>query len=93
LPPDRQSRPLHASRTGFFIIEVVGFAQALVGGGSPDENRENRFWLVLTIGRAADRAAANSDAAIEGLRAVIAAAVPENIRWDGFRQTLKDKGL
>jgi hypothetical protein len=78
----------------FFIIQVVGFAQALVGGGSPDENRENRFWLVLTIGRAADRArAANSDAAIEGLRAVIAAAVPENIRWDGFRQTLKDKGL
>jgi hypothetical protein len=78
----------------FYIIQVVGFAQALVGGGSPEENKQNRFWLVLTIGRAADRArAANSDAAIEGLRTDIAAAVPENIRWDCFRQTLKDKGL
>ena len=78
----------------FYIIQVVGFAQALAAGGSPDENKQNRFWLVLMIGRAADRArAAGSDAAIEGLRAAIAATVPDNIRWDSFRQMLKDKGL
>jgi hypothetical protein len=46
------------------------------------------------IGRAADRArAAQSDAALEGLRAAIAATVPEKIQWDSFRQMLKDKGL
>jgi|HubBroStandDraft_4_1064222.scaffolds.fasta_scaffold13331_2 hypothetical protein len=78
----------------FDITLVAGPAQALVVGGSPDENKQNRFWLVLMIGRAADRArAAGSDAAIEGLRAAIAATVPDNIRWDSFWQMLKDKGL
>ncbi len=78
----------------FDITLVAGPAQALVDGGSPDENKQNRLWLVLMIGRAADRArAASSDVAIEGLRAAIAATVPENIRWDSFRQMLKDKGL
>ena len=78
----------------FDIALVAGPAQALVGGGSPVENKQNRFWLLVTVKQAADRArAAHSDAAIEGLRAAIAATVPERIRWDGFRQTLKDKGL
>ncbi len=64
----------------FDITLVAGPAQALVDGGSPDENKQNRLWLVLMIGRAAERAA-------------IAATVPENIRWDSFLQMLKDKGL
>jgi hypothetical protein len=78
----------------FDITLVAGSPKPSSAAGSPDENKQNRFWLVLMIGRAADRArAAGSDAAIEGLRAAIAATVPENIRWDSFRQMLKDKGL
>jgi hypothetical protein len=80
----------------FDIMLVVNSAETLANSsaaGDPAQNQQNRFWLLATIMRAADRArAARSDAAIEGLRAVIAA-IPENIRWDGFRQTLKDKGL
>jgi len=77
----------------FDIALAAGPSTTINGGGSEDEIKDKRFWLVLLIGRAADRArAAKSDAAIEGLRAVIAI-VPENIRWDGFRQMLKDKGL
>jgi hypothetical protein len=69
-------------------------AANLVRGGSPDEKRQNRFNLVLFIGRAADRArAAGSDVAIEALRAAIAESVPENIRWESLRETLKEEGL
>jgi hypothetical protein len=80
----------------FDIILVVGSAETLANpaaAGDPAQNQQNRFWLLVTLMQAAKRAhAAHSDAAIEGLRAVIAA-IPENLRWDGFRQTLKDKGL
>jgi hypothetical protein len=82
------------AQQAFDIALAVGPAQDLVAGGSPDQNDKNRFFLVLNIVRAADRArAAGSDTAIEGLRAAIAATVPEKIRWDAFRQMLKDKGL
>ncbi|WP_063695125.1 hypothetical protein [Bradyrhizobium embrapense] len=78
----------------FDITLVAGAAIALAkssAAGNPLQ--DDRFWLVTTILRAASRArAAQSNAAIEGLRAAIAA-VPEKLRWDGFRETLKDKGL
>jgi len=80
----------------FDIMMVVASAETLANSapaGNLAENKQNRFWLVVTVMRAADRArAAHSDAAIESLRAVIAA-IPEKLRWDGFSQTLKDKGL
>jgi hypothetical protein len=80
----------------FDIMLVVGSAETLANSataGDPAQNQQNRFWLLVTVRRAADRArAAHSDAAIEGLRVVIAA-IPEKLQWDGFRQTLKDKGL
>jgi hypothetical protein len=80
----------------FDIMLVVNSAETLANSaaaGDPAQNQQNRFWLVLMITHTANRArAAGSDAAIEGLKAVIAA-VPERIRWDGFRQALKDKGL
>jgi hypothetical protein len=78
----------------FDISHIAGPAANLVRGGSADEKRQNRFNLVLFIGRAADRArAARSDLAIEALRATIAESVPENIRWDSLRETLKEEGL
>lgn len=80
----------------FDIMLVVSSAETLANSaaaGDPAQNEQNRFWLVVTVMQAANRArAAHSDAALEGLRAVIAA-IPESLRWDGFRQTLKDKGL
>ena len=83
-----------AAEQAFDISQVAGPAANLVRGGSPDEKRQNRFNLVLFIGRAADRArAARSDVAIEALRAAIAESVPENIRWDSLRETLKEEGL
>jgi hypothetical protein len=78
----------------FDIALIGGPAQDLIDGGDPNKNEQNRTWLVMLIVRAADRArAASSDVAVDGLRAAIAATVPEQIRWDGFRQMLKEKGL
>jgi hypothetical protein len=79
----------------FDIALVVGPAQSLANADPDDPaNEQNRFWLVLMVTRTADRArAVGSDAAIEGLKAAIAATVPERIRWDAFRQMLKEKGL
>jgi hypothetical protein len=78
----------------FDIALIGGPSQELIDGGDPNKNEQNRAWLVMLIVRAAGRArAANSDVAIDGLRAAIAATVPEQIRWDGFRQMLKEKGL
>jgi hypothetical protein len=84
-----------SAEQAFGLALIGGCAQDLVDAAPDDpKNEQNRFWLVLLIGQAANRArAAHSDVAIEGLRAVIAATVPEKIRWDGFRQMLKDKGL
>jgi hypothetical protein len=89
----KQDRCMRAEQA-FDISQVAGPAANLVRGGSPDEKRQNRFNLVLFIGRAADRArAAGSDVAIEALRATIAESVPESIRWDSLRETLKEEGL